>query len=173
MSLFRRDRLLRFTWFLKDSCFSCFLIRGTRKVLWKYAEGLFSVRGRSTNRTRRVLRAVPGRSSGFAGFPPVSVDPFTSQKDGVYAEGPVSFCVRRAGSRSECRRTRKVRMDRERTQFQRTRKVPKLGWKAERLDFPIRCPGNVEYVRGRSVSWKTGAVCLPSSERRLYAEGPL
>ncbi len=36
---------------------SCFLLRRTRKVLWKYAEGPKSVRGRSEKCTRKVRKA--------------------------------------------------------------------------------------------------------------------
>jgi hypothetical protein len=46
-----------------NTCFSCFYIGGTRKVRWKYAEGLESVRGGPTSCTRKVHFSVRGTSS--------------------------------------------------------------------------------------------------------------
>lgn len=44
------------------------ILRSTRKVLCKYAEGPSKVRGRSIWRTRKVHSFVRGRSSAFSGF---------------------------------------------------------------------------------------------------------
>ena len=182
LGVFRRK--IEFRFFRPvDSCGS----PGFSRTLASLAS-LYGVHGRSCGNTRRVpsLYAEGPKTVREESCPPYPEGPRVLQVFlwilWIGLDHSMMACTRRVRirfasgalcSRSEFGRTRKVRMGRKKTYLQRTRKVPNLGREAERPDLPIRCPGNVEYVRGRSVLFEAGAVCLPSSGRRLYAEGPL